>query len=898
MRIERLRLDAFGRLSGLDTGPRALPGLVVALGPNESGKSTLFHFLTSMLYGFYPATREGNPYAPWNGEEPGGALSLRLDGGACVEVERRLLSQPSGRLLSGGRTEDLRNRTLPWAEHVPRTVFRQVYALTLADLAGLDGETWARVQDRIVGAMGAADLRPARHVATELEQEAGELWRPTRRGHQRVRAVQDAIRELRERRRGAAERDRRLREIVLEAEAARERLAEAREARQRARIAVERVQALAPVRAQLRRIEALLEDAGPAHERSDLPPDPSGELRKLREREQELRRRLDALAAQRAEPEAAVAAFGPAERRLIEHADEISRFLARSAGLGSERARLAALEQEARDLARRIEACALPLLARVGDAIPTDGVTSLAVPELRERVRRLSAARDERRLLEAAAGAEPTSPPSAEGPGRWIAPLALLLAGAVLVAVGIRADHPAALALGAAAGALGAAGLAIALRGGGRRSVRDTSLPERLAAARAAEESARAAVAELTRGLPLHASVAEDPGESLVSGLERLQELLRDRADRAREAGASSDRLAVADTEARGLADRLRLEGRHDASALAHLLEREGRRAERLDEAATGAERELARLEGERARVSEELRATRGALEALTGRLEREGGGDASRGAREVQERMRAAERAEQLRQELERTHPDLEEIRSRIAEAEASGEGWTLDDEDLARRKAGVERLTEEVEALAARAEALDRDAAHLREAETADAVDGEIAALEEEERRLMLERDRRWVLARLLRQADRRFREEHQPDLMRRAGVYLCTLTGGRYDRIVAEDAAGSGRFHILGPGAPGAIALAPPVSTGTLEQAYLALRLAIVDHLDEALERLPLFVDEVFVNWDERRRARGMDLLARVAERRQVFAFTCHADVARALEARGALVLSVEG
>jgi uncharacterized protein YhaN len=268
--------------------------------------------------------------------------------------------------------------------------------------------------------------------------------------------------------------------------------------------------------------------------------------------------------------------------------------------------------------------------------------------------------------------------------------------------------------------------------------------------------------------------------------------------------------------------------------------------------------------------------------------------GDAQRGARLASERLQAALRAAELQDELERAHVNLEEMVARIREAEAAGESWTMDDDDLAHRGARIEALDEEVTQLTGSVGALDRDAAHLQQAETVDAVDGEIASLTEEEARLVRERDRAWVLAQLVREADRRFREEHQPDLVRRAGSYLGHLTGGRYDRMLVDDVADDGVFQIVGPSLPAPIPLAPPVSTGTLEQAYLALRLAIVDHLDRGGERLPLFVDEVFVNWDDSRRARGMDLLASVSKTRQLFVFTCHPEMAATLEARGARVV----
>src|SRR5690606_29330948 len=138
----------------------------------------------------------------------------------------------------------------------------------------------------------------------------------------------------------------------------------------------------------------------------------------------------------------------------------------------------------------------------------------------------------------------------------------------------------------------------------------------------------------------------------------------------------------------------------------------------------------------------------------------------------------------------------------------------------------------------------------------ETADAVESEILLAEETLAETMRARDRRWVLARLLREADRRFREEHQPDVLRAAGRHLSAITGGRYPRILVDENGTAGRFYLRDPGRSEPVRIAEPISTGTREQVYLALRLAIVDHLDRAGERLPLFMDEAFVNWDPAR------------------------------------------
>jgi uncharacterized protein YhaN len=159
-----------------------------------------------------------------------------------------------------------------------------------------------------------------------------------------------------------------------------------------------------------------------------------------------------------------------------------------------------------------------------------------------------------------------------------------------------------------------------------------------------------------------------------------------------------------------------------------------------------------------------------------------------------------------------------------------------------------------------------------------TADQIDGEIDALESEMRRLEREHDRKIVLAHSVREADRRFREEHQPDVVRRASRYLATITDDRYDHILLGD---SGEFYVrprCHSGTNSAVA-ATSLSTGATQQLYLAMRLAIMSHLDHDRERLPMFIDEAFVNWDAARRGRGFQLLRELSRTRQVFVMTCH-------------------
>ena len=203
---------------------------------------------------------------------------------------------------------------------------------------------------------------------------------------------------------------------------------------------------------------------------------------------------------------------------------------------------------------------------------------------------------------------------------------------------------------------------------------------------------------------------------------------------------------------------------------------------------------------------------------------------------------------------------------------------------------KISVEELSDHIEMLAGEVQDLQNTYEKAAERTTADQIDGEIDALENEVRRLEREHDRKIVLAYAIREADRRFREEHQPDVIRRASGYLATITADRYDRIMVDD---SGEFHVRGSldSGAGATVAAESLSTGAREQLYLAMRLAIMSHLEHDRERLPVFIDEALVNWDAARRGRGFQLLHELSQTRQVFVMTCHERWAEELTDAGA-------
>jgi len=66
---------------------------------------------------------------------------------------------------------------------------------------------------------------------------------------------------------------------------------------------------------------------------------------------------------------------------------------------------------------------------------------------------------------------------------------------------------------------------------------------------------------------------------------------------------------------------------------------------------------------------------------------------------------------------------------------------------------------------------------------------------------------------------------------------------------------------------------------MSDGTQDQLYLALRLASIERYLEAKEPLPLILDDVLINFDDRRAAAALRTLAELGRKTQVIMFTHH-------------------
>ena len=129
--------------------------------------------------------------------------------------------------------------------------------------------------------------------------------------------------------------------------------------------------------------------------------------------------------------------------------------------------------------------------------------------------------------------------------------------------------------------------------------------------------------------------------------------------------------------------------------------------------------------------------------------------------------------------------------------------------------------------------------------------------------------------LAARLLEQALGSYEAEKQPAVLQRAQEIFALLTEGRYTKLATP----LGRFEPTVADGSGAGKEPGKLSRATAEQLFLALRLSYIENLSGAHPALPVIMDDVLVNFDDRRRQVAFKVIADFARNRQVIFFTCH-------------------
>ncbi|AWX58040.1 hypothetical protein AB432_024710 [Brevibacillus brevis] len=141
---------------------------------------------------------------------------------------------------------------------------------------------------------------------------------------------------------------------------------------------------------------------------------------------------------------------------------------------------------------------------------------------------------------------------------------------------------------------------------------------------------------------------------------------------------------------------------------------------------------------------------------------------------------------------------------------------------------------------------------------------------------RQLQNKRDALQLAREMLQESVGEWRRDSTPAVNQQASEIIEHITGGAY-RDVRLDPRDGFAVRLLEP-TKQMVLEQDQCSTGTIDQLYLAQRLALVHHAKQS-EPLPLFFDDHFVHYDDERLRRTLDYIAMLAQEQQVFLFTCH-------------------
>ena len=208
MRITQLSMDGFGVFN--DVTITDLPaGLILFLGNNEEGKSTLHGFVQTVLFG-YPDRRSGKKYyPPLSGGNAGGRLHLDTDTRGLVTVARTdgpkggavVLTFEDGETGSGSSLEKILGGT-------NQTMFQNLYGFSLTELQSIETLTSEEVRDVIYGASLGTGLRTLTDARKRLNKRMEHLFKSGGSKPEmniRLKELEETRRQLKEAKTGVGE---------------------------------------------------------------------------------------------------------------------------------------------------------------------------------------------------------------------------------------------------------------------------------------------------------------------------------------------------------------------------------------------------------------------------------------------------------------------------------------------------------------------------------------------------------------------------------------------------------------------------------------------------------------------------------------------------------------------
>ncbi|MBQ4523198.1 MAG: AAA family ATPase [Lachnospiraceae bacterium] len=213
-----------------------------------------------------------------------------------------------------------------------------------------------------------------------------------------------------------------------------------------------------------------------------------------------------------------------------------------------------------------------------------------------------------------------------------------------------------------------------------------------------------------------------------------------------------------------------------------------------------------------------------------------------------------------------------IQELRKRIQEAEA---GYRKDELESSQNewKQRLDELQYEYETLLQEQNELYKKCQKLEQ--NPEDLEQRIKELKAENQDMEQYYDAVRIAYEAMNETTQEIRQSFGPKLNEKTAGYFRALTNDAYEDVLVQSdygimalKKGDVSYHSY-----------KYLSQGTIDQAYLALRLALIEIISEEMagQRLPLFLDDIFMQYDEPRRKSGVAFLKEYAKEGQVILFT---------------------
>jgi uncharacterized protein YhaN len=129
------------------------------------------------------------------------------------------------------------------------------------------------------------------------------------------------------------------------------------------------------------------------------------------------------------------------------------------------------------------------------------------------------------------------------------------------------------------------------------------------------------------------------------------------------------------------------------------------------------------------------------------------------------------------------------------------------------------------------------------------------------------------------LMEAAQKKYETGRRPAILKKANEFLEAMTGGKYTLLFSADGTDVELVDKAHNRKESRL-----WSSGTGDQVYLAIRLAMAIAFGRQIEPLPIVLDDIFVRFDENRQKETLRFLFDLGKEQQIFLFTCHEQTLR--------------